>query len=107
MRCNIFACEMKAAFHRHQESSMYRAKRCVVGILAASMLLFLRSGLSVLAQDRTTLLSEATQLNQRVEELYPQARFVEAMPLAKRALALREKILGPIHPDVAESLNNL
>ena len=28
-------------------------------------------------------------------------------PLYKRALAIREKALGPDHPDVAKSLNNL
>jgi tetratricopeptide (TPR) repeat protein len=31
----------------------------------------------------------------------------EAVPLAQRALAIREKALGPEHPDVATSLNNL
>ena len=29
------------------------------------------------------------------------------MPLAERALAIREKVLGKEHPDVASSLNNL
>ena len=32
---------------------------------------------------------------------------VTAEPLYKRALAIREKILGPAHPHVAASLNNL
>ncbi|MEN9216312.1 MAG: tetratricopeptide repeat-containing protein, partial [Gloeomargarita sp. HHBFW_bins_162] len=31
----------------------------------------------------------------------------EAIPLAQRSLAIREKALGPDHPDVATSLNNL
>jgi tetratricopeptide (TPR) repeat protein len=35
------------------------------------------------------------------------ARFSEAEPLFQRALAIREKILGPEHRDVAGSLNNL
>ena len=30
-----------------------------------------------------------------------------AEPLIKRSLAIREKVLGPDHPDVARSLNNL
>jgi tetratricopeptide (TPR) repeat protein len=30
-----------------------------------------------------------------------------AEPLLQRALAIREQALGPSHPDVAESLNNL
>ena len=36
-----------------------------------------------------------------------QGRYAEAEPLYKRALAIREKALGPDHPDVAPSLNNL
>jgi kinesin light chain len=34
-------------------------------------------------------------------------RFKEAEPLCKRALEIREKHLGPSHPDVAKQLNNL
>jgi tetratricopeptide (TPR) repeat protein len=36
-----------------------------------------------------------------------QGRYADAEPLYKRALAIREKTLGPDHPDVAQSLNNL
>ena len=36
-----------------------------------------------------------------------QGRYAEAEPLYKRALAIGEKALGPDHPDVAQSLNNL
>ena len=32
--------------------------------------------------------------------------YAEAQPLYKRALAIREKALGPEHPDVAQSLEN-
>ena len=35
------------------------------------------------------------------------ARYTEAEPLFRRALAIREKSLGPDHPDVANSLNGL
>jgi tetratricopeptide (TPR) repeat protein len=35
------------------------------------------------------------------------ARYAEAEPLCKRALAITEKALGPEHPDTALSLNNL
>jgi tetratricopeptide (TPR) repeat protein len=34
-------------------------------------------------------------------------RYSEAEPLYKRSLQIREKVLGPEHPDVAASLNNL
>ena len=36
-----------------------------------------------------------------------QGRYAEAEPLYQRALAIREKALGPDHPDVGTSLNNL
>ena len=35
------------------------------------------------------------------------AAYADAEPLYERALAIREKALGPDHPDVATSLNNL
>ena len=52
-------------------------------------------------------LDEATALNQQATQLYNQGRYSEAIPLAERALAIREKTRGPDHPDVAASLNNL
>ena len=36
-----------------------------------------------------------------------QGRYADAEPLYKRSLAICEKALGPDHPDVAMSLNNL
>ena len=36
-----------------------------------------------------------------------QGKYDDAEPLYKRALAIREETLGPQHPHVAESLNNL
>ncbi|CAM9138218.1 unnamed protein product, partial [Ectocarpus sp. 13 AM-2016] len=35
-----------------------------------------------------------------------QGKYEEAEPLYRRSLAIREKVLGPEHPDVAQSLNN-
>ncbi|MBW4671734.1 MAG: tetratricopeptide repeat protein [Cyanomargarita calcarea GSE-NOS-MK-12-04C] len=52
-------------------------------------------------------LQEAERLNQQVVQLYQQGKYIEAIPLAERALAIREKVLGREHPDVASSLNNL
>jgi tetratricopeptide (TPR) repeat protein len=52
-------------------------------------------------------LEEAVQLNAQVMKLYAAGRFGEAIPLAQKALAIREKALGPEHPDTASSLNNL
>jgi hypothetical protein len=36
-----------------------------------------------------------------------QGRYTEAEPRYQRALAIYEKVLGPEHPEVARSLNNL
>jgi tetratricopeptide (TPR) repeat protein len=51
--------------------------------------------------------SKAVELNQRVIELYRAGKYAEAIPLAQQLLAIREKTLGPNHPDVASALNNL
>jgi CHAT domain-containing protein/Flp pilus assembly protein TadD len=50
---------------------------------------------------------EADRLNQQAVQFYRQGRYADAEPLFKRALAIREKALGPDHPDIATSLNNL
>ena len=51
---------------------------------------------------------EAARLLNRVGfYLYNRARYTEAEPLLRRALAIREKRLGPDHPDTAQSLNDL
>lgn len=58
-------------------------------------------------QSDAEALAEAERLNEEVIRLYQAGRAKEALPLAKRALAIYEKVLGPDHPDVATSLNNL
>ncbi len=50
---------------------------------------------------------EAKELNAKVAKLYSEGRYVEAIPIASRLLAIVEKAFGPEHPDVAYSLNNL
>ena len=52
-------------------------------------------------------LEEARRLDAQVVQLYRAGRYAEAGLLAERSLAIREKTLGPGHPDVATSLNNL
>ncbi len=46
-------------------------------------------------------------LNQEVKSLYQQGRYDRAVVVAKKALEVAEKNVGPDHPDVATSLNNL
>src|SRR5690348_5044572 len=52
--------------------------------------------------------SEAAQLLSKTGyHLYERGQYVEAMSLCQRALEIRERLLGPDHPDVATSLNDL
>jgi tetratricopeptide (TPR) repeat protein len=51
--------------------------------------------------------AEAKRLEAQVLSLIRARRFTEALPLAKHALEIREKALGPGHPHVATGLNNL
>ncbi|MBR8833084.1 MAG: tetratricopeptide repeat protein [Stigonema ocellatum SAG 48.90 = DSM 106950] len=57
--------------------------------------------------DQKAALEEAERLNQQVNQLYKEGKYSTAIPLAERALAIREKVLGKEHPEVATSLNNL
>ncbi len=64
------------------------------------------------AQDAQTTpqsaeLEEARQLNQRVVQLFKEGKVDEALSLAKRVFAIREKALGKEHELVIEALLNL
>ena len=50
---------------------------------------------------------EAEQLSAQVVKLYQTGKFDEALPLAERALTLREKVLGTENELVAAALRNL
>ena len=52
-------------------------------------------------------LEKARVLNQQVIKLYGQGRYLKAIKIAEKVLAIREKTLSPDHPKVAESLNNM
>src|SRR5713101_7456188 len=58
------------------------------------------------AQDPGAL-KRAKDLNSEVLQHIHEGRYREGIPKAREALALREQALGPTHPDVATSLNNL
>ena len=45
--------------------------------------------------------------NEQVIKLYKQDRYAEAIPIAEKALLIREKEFGTDHLEVARSLNNL
>lgn len=52
-------------------------------------------------------LQKALMLNEQVVKLYQAGRYQEALPLAQQALHIKERVLGPAHPDTIISLNNL
>ncbi len=58
------------------------------------------------AQDAEPL-KRARELNAEVHRLLNEGRYREGIPKGREALAIREQALGPNHPDVATSLNNL
>jgi tetratricopeptide (TPR) repeat protein len=93
--------------------------RVIKGVLRAVMLavaLGLVVGVPVRSQKpvnppesaaQSNELEEAKRLMQESLRLYGEGKYAEAIPIAERALAIREKVLGPEHPAVANSLNNL
>ena len=50
---------------------------------------------------------DADALNTQSTKLYGEGKYAEAIPIAQRVLAIREKALGPDHPNVAIALNDL
>jgi CHAT domain-containing protein/Tfp pilus assembly protein PilF len=56
-------------------------------------------------QDRA--LQEGRQLHAEGVRLYRTGKYDEALRVTERGLEIREKVLGPDHPDVAASLNNV
>lgn len=59
------------------------------------------------ATEKDQMLQEARMQRTEFLRLYRSGKYDEALQPAERALELREKVLGPQHPDVAASLNNL
>jgi tetratricopeptide (TPR) repeat protein/CHAT domain-containing protein len=50
---------------------------------------------------------ETAALNAELARLYQAGKYAEAIEIAKRVIAIREKALGPDHPQVGSALNNL
>ena len=65
------------------------------------------SASSATAPSIASQVPEADKLKQEVNELYNTGKYSEAISIATRLVELREKALGPEHPDTATSLNNL
>ena len=80
-----------------------------IPILLLSASLFLAASFisTSYQQQESPELKEATELSASVVKLFNQQKFDEALPLAKRALQIREKLLPRTDPLVARSLNYL
>jgi len=74
-------------------------------LMLAAVLLFGVTAHRVNAQDDS--LAVADQLGDQAAQLYRAGHFQEAIPLAERALAINEKLLGPEHPLIAGSLKDV
>ncbi len=85
-----------ASKNRPVMGSCLKWMACLLGLL-----------LSMNVRGHESAVEDAYVLNKQVIQLYGAGRYEEAIPLAQRALAIREKALGPEHPDTAVSLNNL
>ena len=66
------------------------------------LLLLLCSSLLARAQE-----SEWETLNAEMMSLYKQGRYDRALVVAKKALEVAEQAVGPNHPAVAKSLNDV
>jgi TonB family protein len=76
--------------------------RCVLFLFSVSM------ALTAAAQtNQSPELIESRELTAQVLRLYNASKYDEALPLARRALQLREKALGPSDQDLIALLSNL
>jgi tetratricopeptide (TPR) repeat protein len=112
------------AASRRDSAQQYAARRALVAVLAAvypgdgednpaswPRCATLTPHLVAICKSETADAADSAQradlLGRAGSYLYGRAAYSAARPLLERALAIREKALGPEHPDTALSLNNL
>ncbi|MBE9005109.1 tetratricopeptide repeat protein [Fortiea sp. LEGE XX443] len=94
-------------------AGIYLAPWMVAGVMTTGLLLSMpvigiaQQQIPAYSAEQQAAIKEALELNEQVVKLYQEGKYTTAIPLAERALAIREKVLGKEHPDVASSLNNL
>ena len=76
----------------------FALSKTAVGALLLLTVIVAFLTIPVPVRGQTEELATAERLNSQVLELYSAGRYNEAIPLAERALAIREKALGPEHP---------
>jgi CHAT domain-containing protein len=57
--------------------------------------------------DEKGTVEEARKISEKARQLIRDGKYEEALPLARRALKIREKVLGPDHSNTADSLTQL
>lgn len=80
---------------------------CNLSRIFASTFILLLGSAQLAAQTEPPQLAESRELTSKVIKLFSEAKFNEALPLAKRALELRETALGRSHQDLIPLLTNL
>ena len=96
------------ATSRALESRPFRKRKAAQAYLTHAVRLLIALALFVgVSCAHLDPLRHADSLNQEVLSLDYQGRYREAIPMARQVLAIYEQALGPTHPDVATSLNNL
>lgn len=70
-------------------------------------LLFLATLLLANSSQESPKLDEADRLNEAAVKLYNRGKYNQALPLAKRALEIRDKLLPRTDPRISSSLTNL
>src|SRR5437773_249410 len=74
-----------------------------LGALAALLVV-----VSVRAEEvREESAAHAQQLMERVDILFKEGHYSAAIPVAEQAVAIRERVFGPEHPDTATAINYL
>ena len=79
-----------------------KALRASICVAVTALALSLSFGAPSCAEE-----GEASTLTQQMKELYRAGKYKEALPLAQKSLALREKEFGPDDANVAMPLNDL
>ena len=70
-----------------------------------SLLVTLLLLINASSQEELPELKEASALSESVSKLFYEKKFEEALPLAKRALEIRQRLLPRTHPQVVSAMD--
>src|SRR5207247_6457444 len=107
------AADVRAVIEGLSKTYVHRRGRAVPALVPTWSISIWSLALAVLCLSDAALaqppdaLERARQLDAEIVQHYRDGHYAEAIPLAREAVALREGALGPNHPDVGRSLNNL